>query len=163
MANHPAEISRPPALPSLGQPESRAVHAQRFFDLTFRPFFVITGIGTAAAGFNAFWPRWAIETLEKLPFIQQYTIILQHWGVMVGLMGVFMIFAAFRADGRNPILIYSAVEKAFMVYLVIANVSQPYSKGFWIAAAVDGTIVLYTVAYFSACGFGTPAPRSSSP
>jgi hypothetical protein len=67
---------------------------------------------------------------------------------MVGMMGVFMIAAAFRAEWRTPILIYSAVEKAFMVYLVVANVSRPYSQGFWIGATMDATVVLYTIRVF---------------
>ena len=50
---------------------------------------------------------------------------------MVGLMGVFMTAAAFRPEWRTPILLYSALEKAFMVYLVLANISRPYSEGFW--------------------------------
>ena len=80
---------------------------------------------------------------------------------MVGLMGVFMIAAALRPEWRTPILIYSAVEKSFMVYLVIANISRPYSEAFWVAATVDGTIVLYTIAYFAVCGFATPAFSAS--
>ena len=76
-------------------------------------------------------------------------------------MGVFMIAAAFRAEWRTPILIYSAVEKAFMVYLVLANVSRPYSQGFFIAATVDGTIVLYTIAFFAVCGFAIVSPRKN--
>ena len=40
---------------------------KRFFDLTFKPFFVLTGIGTAAAALYAFWPRWANETAGKVP------------------------------------------------------------------------------------------------
>jgi hypothetical protein len=129
---------------------------KRFFDLTFRPFFVLTGVGTALINVYAFWPEWALHTIAKLPFIQEYTIIVQHWGIMVGLMGVFMIAAPFRPEWRTPILIYSAVEKAFMVYLVAANISRPYSEGFWIAAMADGTVALYTIAYFAVCGFGTP-------
>jgi hypothetical protein len=61
------------------------------------------------------------EPVARIAFIQEYTIILQHWGLMVGLMGVFKIVAAFRAEWRTPILIYSAVEKVFMVYLVSAT------------------------------------------
>jgi len=99
---------------------------KRFFDLTFRPFFVITGIGTALASLYAFWPRWTVETVGKIPFVPDYTIITQHWGIMVGLMGVFMIVAAFRVEWRKPILIYSLFEKTFMVYLVIVNASHPY-------------------------------------
>ena len=128
---------------------------KRFFELTFRPFFILTGIGTALASLDAFWPRWTVEMAQKIPFVQDYTIILQHWGVMVGLMGVFMVVAAFRAEWRNPILIYSAFEKAFMVYLVVANGSHTYAQGFKAGAAMDATVVLYTIVYFAVCGFKT--------
>jgi hypothetical protein len=126
---------------------------KRFFDLTFKWFFVITGIGTAAASFYAFWPRWAAETAGKIPFVPQYTIITQHWGIMVGLMGVFMIVAAFKVEWRKPILIYSLLEKVFMVYLVLANGSQSYSQGFKLGAAMDATVVAYTIVYFTVFGF----------
>jgi uncharacterized membrane protein len=125
---------------------------KRFFDLTFKPFFVITGIGTASATLYAFWPRWTAETVGKIPFVPDYTILTQHWGIMVGLMGVFMIVAAFKVEYRRPILIYSLFEKAFMVYLVVANASHPYSQGFKVGAAMDATVVLYTIAYLAVFG-----------
>ena len=126
---------------------------KRFFDITFRPFFVLTGLGTATAGLYAFWPQWAIAHIAKFAYSQEYTIVLQHWGSMVCLMGVFMVVAAYRADGRVPILIYSGLEKAFMVYLVVANLSHPYSQGFLIGAGMDAAVVLYTIGYFAVCGF----------
>jgi hypothetical protein len=126
---------------------------KRFIDLTFRPFFVITGLGTAAASLYAFWPEWAVETAGKIPFVPEYTIITQHWGIMVGLMGVFMIVAALRVEWRKPILIYSLFEKAFMVYLVLANGSHSFSQGFKVGAAMDATVVLYTILYFSVFRF----------
>jgi hypothetical protein len=30
---------------------------KRFFDLTFKPFFILTGVGTALGAVNAFWPK----------------------------------------------------------------------------------------------------------
>lgn len=103
---------------------------KRWFDLTFRPFFVLTGAVTALGALNAFWPRWTVERVELIPLRQDYTIILQHWGILLGLMGVFMIVAAYSTAWRNPILIFSACEKAFIVYLALANARQPYSRGF---------------------------------
>jgi hypothetical protein len=129
---------------------------KRFFDLTFKPFFILTGIGTALGAVNAFWPRWAAEKIELIPFVQDYTIILQHWGIMLGLMGVFMIVAAFRTDMRKPILIFSALEKTFIVYLVAANISRPYARGLWFGAAMDATVVFYTIGYFAVRAFSTP-------
>jgi hypothetical protein len=64
-----------------------------------------------------------------------------------------MVVAAFRVEWRNPILIYSAFEKTFMVYVVVANRSQAYAQGFKAAAAMDATVVLYTIVYFAVCGF----------
>jgi len=127
----------------------------RFFDLTFRPFFVLAGIATALGALNAFWPRWTVEKVELIPFSQDYTIILQHWGIMLGVTGVFMIVAAFRTDWQNPVLIYSACEKAFIVYLVVVNMRQPYARGLWAGAAMDATVVLYTIVYFKVYRFKT--------
>jgi hypothetical protein len=132
----------------------------RFFDLTFRPFFVLTGLGTATACLYAFWPQWAIAHIAKFAYIQEYTIVLQHWGIMVCLMGVSMVVAAYRADWRNPILIYSGLEKSFMVYLVVANMSYQYSQGFWLGAGMDAAVVLYTMGYFAVFGFGSLSSTS---
>lgn len=68
-----------------------------------------------------------------------------------------MIVAAFRADWRTPILLFSAGEKAFIVYLVLVNISRPYARGFWAGAAMDATVVLYTIVYFAVCGFKAPS------
>jgi hypothetical protein len=95
-------------------------------------------------------PRWAVETVQKIPFIQDYTIFVQHWGIMVGLMGVFMVVAAFKVEWREPILIYSALEKTFMVYLAVTNGSHAYAQGFKVPAAMDASVVIYTILYFVA-------------
>jgi hypothetical protein len=38
-----------------------------------------------------------------------------------------LIVAAFREEWRKPILVYRAIEKTFMVYLVLTNGSWPYA------------------------------------
>ena len=130
---------------------------KRFFDLTFKPFFVLTGMGTALGALGAFWPQWSAVKVLLIPFNQDYTIILQHWGFMLGLMGVFMIVAAFWAEWRMPILVFSACEKVFFVYVVAANISRPYARGLWFGAGMDATVVLYTIVYFVVGGFQTLA------
>lgn len=134
---------------------------QSFFSRTFRPFYLLTGAGTALIAIFAFFPAWATPTIAKLPFLVEYTIIIQHWGIMVGLMGVFMMGAAVFPEWRFPIGIYSLVEKAFMVWLVLANASQPFATGFWIPFALDLTVVVYTIGYFVFCGIESPL-RSES-
>jgi hypothetical protein len=63
----------------------------------------------------ALLPSWAMPNVAKLPYLVDYTIIIQHWGIMVGLMGLFMMSASIIPQWRLPIALYSAVEKAFMV------------------------------------------------
>ena len=83
------------------------------------------------------------------PGLYHHHSALGHHG---GLMGVFMIVAAFKVEWRKPILVYSLFEKAFMVYLVVANGSYSYSQGFKAGAAMDATVVLYTIGYFAVFG-----------
>lgn len=67
---------------------------------------------------------------------------------MVGLMGIFMVVAAFRESWRVPILLYSLIEKAFMVFLVVSNAHLSFSEGFYAPAVMDAFIVLYSILYF---------------
>lgn len=126
---------------------------QQFFARTVRPFFLFTGAGTALVGLYAADPSWAMPNVARLPYLQDYTIIIQHWGIMVGLMGLSMMGAALVPRWRVPILLYSALEKAFMVWLVLSNAQHSFARGFWIPFALDSTVVAYTIAYFAVCGF----------
>ena len=121
---------------------------KRFLDKALKPVLIIGGLGTAAAGLYALWPQWAVENVANLEFVQDYTIFVQHWGIMVGLIGVMMVAAAFKPSWIVPILIYSALEKVFMVYLFVSNASYGFSEGFLVPAVMDGIIVLYCLLYF---------------
>jgi len=130
---------------------------ESFFSRTFRPFYLVTGAGTALIGIFALLPSWAVPTIARLPFLVEYTIIIQHWGIMVGLMGLFMMGAGIYPAWRLPIALYSVAEKAFMVWLVLFNARQPFVAGFWIPFAMDFTVVAYTIGYFMYCGIDMPS------
>lgn len=119
-----------------------------FIDKTVKPFLVIAGLGTCAAGLYAFLPKVAVETVAKLPFVENYTVFVQHWGMMVFLVGIFMIIAAFKISWRTPILLYSVIEKIFMVILYLIYSSRPFAAGFQGAAVMDSIIVIYLLLYF---------------
>ncbi len=72
---------------------------------------------------------------------------------MVGLMGVATMLAALVPQWRVPIVLYSALEKSFMVWLVLSNVQNSFANGFWIPFVLDSTVVIYTIGYFAVCGF----------
>ena len=121
---------------------------KRFIDMTLKPVLIIGGLGTAAAFAYAFAPVFAVTNIAGLEFSQEHTIFVQHWGIMVGLIGFMMVAAAFKPSWVYPVMIYAALEKSFMVYLAVSNASQSYSEGFWIPATMDATIVLYSLLYF---------------
>ncbi len=122
---------------------------QKFIDVTIKPVLIIGGLATAAAGLYAFFPRFAVEDIADLEFIRDYTIFVQHWGFMVGLIGVFMVVAAFRESWRTPILLYAMIEKAFMVFLVAINLGQPFASGFYAPAVMDSIITVWLLIYFA--------------
>ena len=121
---------------------------QKFIDATLKPVLIIGGLVTAGAVAYAFAPQFAVVNIANLEFRQEYTIFVQHWGIMVGLIGLMMVAAAFKPAWVYPVMIYVALEKAFMVYLVVSNASQSFSEGFWLPATMDGCIVLYSLLYF---------------
>jgi len=45
-----------------------------------------------------------------------------------------------------------------MVWLVLSNFQHSFTQGFLVAAALDATVVLFTIGYFAACGFQWPVP-----
>ncbi len=58
------------------------------------------------------------------------------------------VAAAFKESWRTPILLYSLLEKAFMVYLVFSNLRQPFAGGFLAPAIMDAAITAWSIVYF---------------
>ncbi len=73
---------------------------------------------------------------------------LRHWGIMVFGIGVLMVAAGFRPWLRFEVMVFSALEKVFFVYLYLSNLDQPWIAGYFAAFLVDSTIVAYSVLYF---------------
>ena len=75
--------------------------------------------------------------------------VFRHWGVMVFGIGALMIVAAFRTWLRFETMLFSTIEKSFMVYLFLSNLGQPWAMGYLFMFLLDATIVAYSVLYFS--------------
>ena len=120
-----------------------------FIDKTIKPVLIVGGTATALAGLDAFLPQFAVENVQKLEWVPEYTIFVQHWGMMVCLIGVFMVAAAFVESWRVPVLLYAMIEKAFMVFLVVTNLGQAFASGFLVPAMMDAIITVWCVVYFA--------------
>ncbi len=121
---------------------------EKFIKSTIKPVLLIGGLGTALAGLNAFVPIFAVENVQQLDWVPSYTIFVQHWGIMVFLIGLFMAAAAYIESWRTPIILYGLIEKAFMVYLVVSNLDASFSNGFYIPATMDLFLTIYFILYF---------------
>jgi hypothetical protein len=73
---------------------------------------------------------------------------LRHWGIMIFGIGVLMVVAAFRPWLRFETMLFSTIEKAFIVYLFLSNLGQPWVMGYVGAFLLDSTIVAYSIVYF---------------
>ena len=73
---------------------------------------------------------------------------LRHWGIMIFGIGVLMVVAAFRPWLRFETMVFSTIEKSFMVYLFLTNLGQSWAIGYIIPFLVDSTIVAYSIVYF---------------
>ena len=74
---------------------------------------LITGVATAAALVLFLAPVATMKMLfGQAPADALSLLIVRHWGLLVGLVGALLIYAAYHAEIRVPTLIVAIVEKA---------------------------------------------------
>jgi hypothetical protein len=83
---------------------------------------LITGSATAGAVVLTLAPVPVMKLLfGQAPADALGTVIARHWGLLIGLVGALLIYAAFHAEIRVSTLIVAAVEKAaFAVGIVLS-------------------------------------------
>ena len=120
-----------------------------FIARTIRWFLIIFGVATCmpllfAIDINLLTPMLG----GVVDYTPSSVPALRHWGIMVFGIGALMVTAAFRPWLRFESMFFSTVEKAFMVYLVIRNLGEPWARGYLVPFLVDATIVAYSILYF---------------
>ena len=109
-----------------------------FVARTVKGFLIVAGVATTmtlpfAIDINLITPMFG----GLIDYTPSSAPALRHWGIMILGIGVLMVVAVF-----------SAVEKAFIVYLFLSNLRQPWAMGYFPAFLVDATIVAYSILYF---------------
>ena len=120
-----------------------------FISNTIRWFLVVFGVATSmtlpfAIDVDLFTPMFG----GLVDYTPSSVPALRHWGIMVFGIGVLMVIAAFRPWLRFETMLFSTVEKAFLVYLFVSNLGQSWAMGYLPAFLVDSTIVAYSILYF---------------
>jgi hypothetical protein len=81
------------------------------------PILLITGLATTCALVLFLAPAAATRMLfGQAPSDALGLLIARHWGLLVGLVGALLIFAAYHAEVRVPTLIVAIVEKMVLVF-----------------------------------------------
>lgn len=118
-----------------------------FFKKTSKAFIFLSGLFTITPISLAFAPKPGLEMIFNLQFILEYTILVQHWGVLVPVLGIFICIAAFKAKWRPPILMLAGVGKSAFFIFYFINANQAFATGFKQAAIFDLVISIYFFTY----------------
>jgi hypothetical protein len=74
---------------------------------------LLTGLATAGSLVLFLWPVTTMRVLFGQPPADALGILIaRHWGLLVGLVGALLVYAAYHAEVRVPTLTVAAGEKA---------------------------------------------------
>lgn len=83
---------------------------------------VVTGVLTAVGAVGFAFPRPFFAMLLGMTTDDATTTVIgRHWGLLIGLIGALLIYAAYHTEARIPIMTVAAVEKLALAALVIAS------------------------------------------
>jgi len=114
---------------------------------------LVSGVMTCAGFHAAIAPDAALlanfgQTL-KGPLAE---MIVRNWGALIGLVGVSLIFGAFRPGARRLALLTAVLSKSWFIVLML-TVGRPYLVGQpALAVAVDAVMVVLFVVHLASPG-----------
>lgn len=116
-------------------------------------YFWTAGIVTALGAFPLMiMPLKATKSVLEIDLSAQLDIIplVAHWGIMVTGIGVFLCVAAKVQKLRKAALIYSTLEKLYMVGLLVyfMMTNNEVSEHYLLIFVVDSLIVIGAVFYY---------------
>jgi hypothetical protein len=83
---------------------------------------LITGLATASALVVFLAPAATMKMIfGQVPSDAVGLLIARHWGLLVGLVGTLLIYAAYHSEVRVPALIVAIVEKAAIVIGILKS------------------------------------------
>lgn len=127
----------------------------KFFEKTIRGYLLVTGFLTATAFLTFLLPEWSMINLfsydqTMMENKEYFQATYQHWGVMVGSIGVLLMVSAKFKSLRTSTMIYSGFEKAMFVGLFLYNVfvnNYEWFYGWSGVFALDSFVTLYSLLY----------------
>ena len=114
-----------------------------------KPILLVTGIATASMIAALFAPSMVLGQLVVEPPTDAVSLaVTQHWGVLVFCFGALLVYAAYRREARQPVLIVTIIEKIVLVAGLLFLPLQLRS-GAYVVAASDATFSLLYILYLA--------------
>ena len=111
----------------------------------------VTGLATAGALVVCLAPVPVMKAVfGQSPPDALSLLIARHWGLLVSLVGALLIYAAYYAEVRVPVLIIAIVEK---VVIVLGLLLSPFRRRAPVLAIVLGDMGMAVVYLFYLAGF----------
>jgi hypothetical protein len=105
---------------------------------------LLTGVATAGAVVVSLAPVVMMKIVfGQAPSDLLSLLIVRHWGLLVGLLGALLIYAAYHAEVRIPTLIVAIVEKAAIALGVFISPFRRRPEAFVVALADSGMATVY--------------------
>jgi hypothetical protein len=105
---------------------------------------LFTGLATAGALVVFLAPVTTLKMLfGQAPSDVLNLLIARHWGLLVGLVGALLIYAAYHAEVRVPTLIVAIVEKAAIALGVFMSPFRRRPAALVVALADAGMAAVY--------------------
>ncbi len=131
-----------------------------WLDASIKWIMIVAGLLTATMFQAAIDPRGALrsnfgETLEG-PVAE---IVVRNWGALIGMVGLLLLYGAFRPETRRAALLLAAGSKAVFIGLLL-SIGRPFlHHGAGIAVIVDSILVVLFAAYLLT---STTDPRAAA-
>lgn len=120
---------------------------------------LVTGLLTATMFYNAIDPQGSmIANFGHGLDSPLADLIVRNWGILVGLVGLMLVYGAFVPLARRLVLSVAALSKGAFVILLLTIGSAYLGQRIRFAVVVDGLEVLLFVAYLLATRHPMRAP-----
>jgi len=128
---------------------------ERFFELTLKPYLLITGLATTSVVIVFFLPTLTITkqygyTDQMLVGFEYWISLYQHWGIMVAGVGLQLLYSIRNPEVRGMAMTFSGVEKAIFAFMFLYQIFVLGNDWFsvWLIIFIhDFAVTLYSLAY----------------
>jgi hypothetical protein len=110
------------------------------FQRSIKWIMLVFGLSTCATAYVLFASDASLRATFGVSLSNPMTlIVVRHWGALVGLFGLMLVYGAFKESVRRMVLLTTATGKAIFISLVL-------SQGQHFASQAGAGIVLDTIA-----------------